>query len=339
MNFQKEVSLKAHNTFGLDVKADLFVSVASEQALIEVLKAKPENQNLMILGGGSNVLLTKDVEGLVLKNEIGGVEILEENDDFVEVKVGSGLLWHEFVLWSVERNLGGVENLSLIPGTVGAAPIQNIGAYGVELKDVFVSLEAISLDDYQKRIYLKEECQFGYRDSVFKRKYKAEYCIVSVNMKLSKNPIFNTSYGPLKQTLIDSGTNENDLSVKAISDAVIFIRNTKLPDPKSIGNAGSFFKNPVVGIETLEELKHEYPDIPYYALGEGKVKIPAAWLIQKCDWKGYRAGDIGVHDKQALVLVNYGEGLGLQLKMLSEKIIESVNVRFGILLESEVNVI
>ena len=339
MQVQEEVSLKAFNTFGLEVKTKYFVRVRTERELIEILQSNNQDQKLLILGGGSNVLLTEDLDYLVIKNEISGIEILEETAESIDVKIGSGVNWHDLVLWAVEKGYGGIENLSLIPGTVGAAPIQNIGAYGVELKDVFISLDAINIRDFSERTFYNEECQFGYRDSIFKRELKSTYCIVSVTIRLSKNPVFKTSYGLLQQTLDNFGVKQDELSVKSVSDAVIFIRNTKLPNPKEIGNAGSFFKNPVISVEKLEELKKDYPEIPSYTISEKEVKVPAGWMIEKCDWKGYRAGNIGVHDKQALVLVNFGGGNGAQVRKLSEKVIESVNSRFGILLEREVNII
>lgn len=335
---QKNISLKPYNTFGIDVDARQFLVVESEQELLAFLK-QSENKNLplLILGGGSNILFTQPFEGIVLKNEIQGIELIKEDEEAVYLKVGGGVNWHQFVLYTVERNWQGVENLSLIPGTVGAAPIQNIGAYGVELKDVFESLEGVDLETYEKKTFVKEDCNFGYRNSVFKNEYKGKLMITSVMVKLRKKPEFNISYGAIQQTLQDKGISE--LSVKAISDAVISIRESKLPDPVVIGNCGSFFKNPVVKTEVFENVKAAYPEVPSYPVTEGWVKVPAGWLIEKCGWKGHQEGNVGTYAKQALVLVNHGDASGSEAKAFALKIQASVKDKFGIEIIPEVNII
>jgi UDP-N-acetylmuramate dehydrogenase len=338
INFSANFSLKNLNTFGLDIVSKKFIEVSDTQELKSVLhEISIIKEPLLILGGGSNILFTKNFEGIVLKNSILGLEVVNENDDFVDVKVGAGEQWHGFVLWCIKQGYGGVENLSLIPGTVGAAPMQNIGAYGVEIKDVFVSLEALNLETLKFESFNNSDCQFGYRQSIFKNIKKGKYIITDVTFKLSKNPVLNTSYGGIKNILDEHGV--TDPSIKAVSDAVIEIRSSKLPDPNKIGNAGSFFKNPVIVRNIFEEIKNNYPDIPSYLLPEGLVKLPAAWLIENCGWKGKRRGEIGVHDKQALVLVNHGSGNGSDIYQLAVDIQTSVKDKFGIDLEMEVNVV
>lgn len=291
----------------------------------------------MVLGGGSNVLFTRGFTGVIAKNEIKGISIEKETEEDVLVAVGSGENWHQFVLWCVERGYGGIENLSLIPGTVGAAPMQNIGAYGVELKQVFHSLEAYEIQSGKTATFFKEDCHFDYRYSVFKGELKNRFIITKVFFYLSKKPEFNTSYGAIEETLEEMKIQE--LTLKAISQAVINIRQSKLPDPIDIGNAGSFFKNPIIEKIHFEALETEFPNAKGYPVEKDQVKIPAAWLIENAGWKGYRDGDIGVHDKQALVLVNHGGGRGKDLYLLSKKIIGSVEGKFGISLEREVNVV
>ncbi|QSE96880.1 UDP-N-acetylmuramate dehydrogenase [Fulvivirga lutea] len=336
MEIIKEASLKSYNTFGLEAKAKFFQEVKSEEALKNVLQNNQEE--LLILGGGSNILLTKDFDGLVLKNSIEGIDVIKESDDYVIVKVGAGVIWHDFVLYAIEKNWGGIENLSLIPGTVGAAPMQNIGAYGVEIKEVFESLEAIHIKTLDKKVFLKDECEFGYRESVFKHTAKGQYIITSVTFKLTKKEhTLNTSYGAIKEILNQNGISHP--TIKDVSDAVIQIRQSKLPDPKKIGNAGSFFKNPTIDKLDYEMLKLEYQDIPGYVVSENEVKVPAGWLIEKCGWKGEKRGNIGVHKNQALVLVNYGNGSGDEIKQLAIDIRESVISKFGIHLMPEVNFI
>jgi len=336
MNIQHNISLKPYNTFGIDLPAKTFAPFATVEELAELLSAKNEQENLMVLGGGSNILLTQPFDGWVLQNSIPGIAIIKEDENYVWIRAGAGENWHGLVLHCIARNWGGVENLSLIPGCVGASPMQNIGAYGVEIKDVFESLEAWSLSDRNLVTFSISDCAFGYRESVFKRKLKNQFIITSVVFKLRKKPVFQTSYGAIQQELETMGISE--LSIKAISDAVIRIRQSKLPDPAVTGNAGSFFKNPEIELPHYLELKHSYPDLPGYPTKTDTTKVPAGWLIEKAGWKGYREGDAGVHSKQALVLVNYGKANGNEIYALSEKIVQSVKEKFGIVLEREVNI-
>lgn len=303
--------------------------------LREAFSRESWKSNLLIIGGGSNILLTKDHDGFVLHNNLKGIELLNEDENYYYVRVASGEVWHEFVLHCIENNWSGLENLSLIPGSVGAAPMQNIGAYGVEIKDVFVKLEAMRIDDGSIQSFTAEQCQFGYRESVFKRKLKNEFFILNIMVKLPKVPQLNTMYGAIEQELENMGI--TDPTIKDVSDAVIAIRRSKLPDPAEIGNSGSFFKNPVMPVKKAEELKETYPDLPTYPAGE-KMKIAAGWLIEQAGWKGKTLGNYGVHDKQALVLVNYGGALGTDIYQLSEDIKNSVLDKFGVELEREVNI-
>ncbi len=348
MNIQENISLRGFNTFGIESRAKYFAAFNSIPELQELLNHKPQTisgrhseanatKSKMILGGGSNILLTKNVEGFVLKNEIKGIEIVGEDDDYIYVKAGAGENWHSFVMHCVRNNYAGVENLSLIPGNVGASPMQNIGAYGVEIKDVFHELEAVHVEHNTESKFGLQDCAFGYRESVFKRKYKNQYVITSVTYRLNKRPNFNTSYGAINQELEKMGVKE--LSIGAISQAVINIRSSKLPDPKEIGNAGSFFKNPQVPNDQFNELKSNYTNMPSFPVDELHTKIPAGWLIEQCGWKGYRKGDAGCYPKQALVLVNYGNAKGDEIFELSQEIINSVKAKFGIELEREVNII
>jgi len=336
IDIQANVSLTSFNTFGLAAKAKRFGVFRSIVELKEGLAAKGED-DLLILGGGSNILLTQDFDGLVLKNELKGIELLKEDEEHIWVKAMAGEDWHQFVLHCIEHDWAGIENMSLIPGTVGAAPMQNIGAYGVEIKDVFVQLEALEMSTQSLRTFSNVECEFGYRESVFKKDLKGQYVICSVTLKLRKEPVFNTSYGAIQETLDEMKI--SDLSIKAVSDAVIQIRQSKLPDPAKIGNSGSFFKNPVIEGIDFEGLKAEFPDIPGYKLETGEVKVPAAWLIEQAGWKGKTFGQIGVHKKQPLVLVNYGNGDGRDIQHLSQEIRSSVRKKFGIELTPEVNII
>ena len=343
MQIQENISLKPYNSFGIDAKASHFASFKNTEELSELLTNDlPTGQAgsrlpTLILGGGSNILLTQDYEGLVLKNEIKGIEKIKEDEEFVYVQSGAGENWHQFVLYCIENNWAGVENLSLIPGNVGASPMQNIGAYGVEIKDVFHELKALHRKEKANYTFCLKDCDFGYRESVFKRKYKDEFVIINVTYKLRKQPVFNTSYGAIEQELERMGVKE--LSIKAISDAVINIRSSKLPNPAEIGNAGSFFKNPEIGNAQFEMLKTQFPAIVGYPLPNGNVKLAAGWLIEQCGWKGYRKGDAGCHAKQALVLVNYGNANGNEIYNLSEEILQSVKAKFGVMLEREVNII
>ncbi|MEM8527563.1 MAG: UDP-N-acetylmuramate dehydrogenase [Bacteroidota bacterium] len=338
MLLKQNFSLKEYNTFGIDVVAASFVAIHSVEELQQILLKNNDSEKIMILGGGSNMLLTKDLDRLVVHNQIKGFEIVAEEKDHSIVAVGGGENWHEFVLMCVENDLGGVENLSLIPGTVGAAPIQNIGAYGVELKDVFERLEAVELSTGKVYTFDKTACQFGYRDSVFKRDLKGKFCITKVYFRLSKQQHqLNTSYGAIAQVLDDK--NINSPSIKDISDAVIEIRQSKLPDPKVLGNSGSFFKNPEIPLAQFEDLQQRFPEIVHYSLPNGKVKVPAGWLIEQCGWKGKRIGNTGAYEKQALVLVNYGGATGEEVFLLAKEIAASVKSKFGITITPEVNVL
>lgn len=332
-----DYSLFARNTFGMDVRAASYSVLSSEDELQE-LQAYPEfSRGLLILGGGSNMLFTRDVSCWVIQNSIKGITLLREDDEHIWLQAGAGELWHDFVLYCVSKGYAGIENLSLIPGTVGAAPIQNIGAYGVEVKDVLDSVRFFNLQTGAFEVYDNARCAFGYRDSIFKRDMKGKAVITYVIFRLNKKPVFHTSYGNIRQELERMGITE--LSIGHISDAVIRIRTAKLPDPKEIGNAGSFFKNPEVSETLYRQLKQQYPDMPGYPVADGLTKIPAAWLIEQCGWKGFREGDYGVHRHQALVLVNYGKASGADIARLSERIMSSVNERFGIMLEREVQIV
>lgn len=338
MKMQENISLKPYNSFGIDARARFFTrfgDVDSLQQLLEQFAA--DQKNLLILGGGSNMLLTKDYDGLVLKNEIEGIRVVEEDDRHIYVRAGAGFNWHRFVRYCVEHTYAGLENLSLIPGNVGASPMQNIGAYGVEVKDVFHTLEALHLRERSMHTFSLNDCRFGYRESVFKREYKDQFVITAVTFRLNKQPVFRTDYGAIRQELEAMGVKE--LSIEAISQAVIRIRSSKLPDPKEIGNAGSFFKNPVVPNAQFGQLKNMHPGVIAFPAGEGYTKLAAGWLIEQCGWKGYRKGDAGCYAKQALVLVNYGSATGQEVYDLSASIISSVQEKFGITLEREVNII
>jgi UDP-N-acetylmuramate dehydrogenase len=332
------VSLKQYNSFGINVSAEKFAEFKTVDEVSELIyDQKFHNEPLLILGGGSNILFTKNISGLVLKNEIAGIEKIKEDEEHVFIKAGAGVNWHHLVMFTIENNWAGLENLSLIPGNVGASPMQNIGAYGVEIKDVFYQLEAFSINEKKIVVFDKPSCEFGYRESVFKRKLKDQYIILSVTYQLKKNPTFNTSYGAIEQELDKMGIKE--LSIQAISQAVINIRSSKLPDPAVIGNAGSFFKNPEVSEDHYHQLKKDYPSVVGYDLPNGNIKLAAGWLIEQCGWKGYREGDAGCHSRQALVLVNYGRATGSEIYALSEKIIKSVNDKFSVELEREVNIV
>lgn len=332
MQIQQNKSLKQYNTFGINAIAKEYAEFES----IEDLKQIDLQKNHLVLGGGSNILFTKDVDGLVLKNNIRGIELLEETEDYVIIKAGAGENWHQLVLSTVDKGLGGMENLSLIPGNTGASPMQNIGAYGVEIKDIFHSLEAYSVADKSVVTFRNADCNFGYRESVFKNKYKGQFIICSVSFRLQKKPSINTSYGAISQELEKMGV--INPSIKDVSNAVINIRSSKLPDPKITGNAGSFFKNPVIEKDLADSIKSSYPSMPYFPTGD-KVKLAAGWLIEECGWKGYRKGDAGCYDKQALVLVNYGSATGNDIYDLSEEILQSVKEKFNVTLEREVNIL
>jgi UDP-N-acetylmuramate dehydrogenase len=332
MNELGSFSLKDYNTFKIDAQCKLLQAITNEQQLIEVLGQ--QRPPFFILGGGSNLLISQDQDLTILKNDILGKQIVSEDEKFVYLKVGGGENWHELVLWAIANNYGGLENLSLIPGTVGASPIQNIGAYGVELDQVFHELEAIDMSSGLKKVFSKTDCEFGYRDSIFKRKLKGKYFITHVTYKLSKsNHKINISYAPLASAFTSKP------SIKEVSEAVITIRQSKLPDPKEIGNSGSFFKNPIVSKIVLESIRATYPDVPSYPVDETLVKIPAGWMIDKAGWKGFRRGDAGVYDKQALVLVNHGNATGPEIWALAQEIIADIKEKFKIELSPEVNII
>jgi UDP-N-acetylmuramate dehydrogenase len=331
-------SLLTYNTFGIEASARYFEEFSSVEQLQTILQ-KPDYQNipLLVLGGGSNVLFTMDFDGLVLKNNIKGIELAAQDHESVQVKVGAGESWHEFVLHAIEHGWCGIENLSLIPGTVGAAPMQNIGAYGAEIKDTFVYLNAYHLKTGEIHTFTNEQCAFGYRESIFKKEVKDQYIILNVSFCLQKNAPVNVSYGAINEVL--AAQNITEPSIKNVSDAVIQIRQSKLPNPAEIGNAGSFFKNPEISPEQYQALKNLHPSLPSYATATELVKIPAGWLIEQAGWKGYRQGQIGVHSKQALVLVNYGGGSGQELKQLAADIQIDVLAKFGVALQVEVNFI
>jgi len=329
------VSLKAYNTFSIEASAKRFAKFTSILELRKVLNLRNE-ESLLVLGGGSNILLTKDFDGLVIRNQIAGIEIIEETNDYVLIKSGSGIVWHEFVIWCIDHNFGGIENLSLIPGSVGASPMQNIGAYGVEIKDLFEKLEAVNIETGELHEFNHSDCLFGYRESVFKRKLKDQYIIVSVTFRLTKKHIVNRNYGAINDEL--EKQNISTPTIKDISNAIISIRSSKLPDPSKIGNAGSFFKNPVVDNSILERIQKDYENVPNYPAND-KIKLAAGWLIEKAGWKGKTYDNYGVHKNQALVLVNYSDCTGKDIYDLSSKIIEDVSNKFGLVLEREVNII
>jgi UDP-N-acetylmuramate dehydrogenase len=337
MNIQENISLLPFNTFGIDKNARFFAIANSPEEVKQLLfKAKEMDLPIFILGGGSNILLTNDIEALVIKIEIKGFELTEEDEHDVLIKVGAGENWHDFVIHCIQNNYAGVENLSLIPGTVGASPMQNIGAYGVEIKEVFDRLEAIDRKTLEPRTFSSPECRFGYRESVFKNELKDRFIITHVVFRLSKSAHINDGYGAIRQILVEKGIQYP--TIKDISEAVIEIRRSKLPDPAIIGNAGSFFKNPTVSVLSFEKIKSEFPNVPGFPNEDG-IKIPAAWLIEQAGWKGKRFGNIGVHQFQPLVLVNYGGGDGNEIKDLSKKIQDSVQEKFDLFLQPEVNFI
>ena len=333
----ENASLRPYNTFGIDVRARWLAEFASSEELGELIEWGG-GRGRLVLGGGSNILFTQDVDGLVLRNEIRGIELVDEDEDYVYVRAGAGENWHGFVEYCIARDWAGVENLSLIPGSVGAAPMQNIGAYGVEIKAVFYELEAWHIEERKAYTFTLNDCEFGYRESVFKRRFSGQFVILSVTFRLARKPVFHTSYGAIQEELERMGVKEP--SIRAISQAVIAIRRSKLPDPAEIGNAGSFFKNPTIPDEQFDLLQAEYPEIMgYHNKGTDTTKLAAGWLIEQCGWKGYRRGDAGVHARQALVLVNYGNAKGAELLQLGRDIANSVQEKFGVELETEVNII
>ena len=337
VTIQQNISLKPFNTFGIEAKAKHFVSVSTIDELKKVLALK-NHPNKLILGGGSNMLLTKDYNGLVIHVMLKGVELISEDDDFVYIKAYAGEVWHAFVMWCINNNFGGIENLSLIPGNVGTAPIQNIGAYGVELKDIFESCEAMSIETTAVKTFSKQECHFDYRNSVFKQEAKGQFIITSVTFKLTKrNHQLHINYGTIASQLQEMQI--KNPTIQDISKAVIYIRESKLPNPKVIGNSGSFFKNPIVAKEHYNKLLQNFEDIPCYPVSNTEVKIPAGWLIEKAGFKGKRFGDYGVHKNQALVLVNYGNAKGSDILKLSKLIQTTIERFFEISIEAEVNIL
>ena len=338
MNIIENYPLLKLNTFGIDVKAKYFTSINTINELIEVTKTNVfKDLELLILGGGSNILLTKDFDGLVILNNIKGKEIIDQNQQSIFLKIGAGENWHELVMYCVDNGWGGLENLSLIPGNTGTAPMQNIGAYGVEIKETFIELEALEISSGKIVKFNNSDCEFGYRESVFKNKMKNQYIILNITLELKKNPVLNINYGDVKAIL--ESQNIKNPGIKELSNAIISIRQSKLPDPKKIGNSGSFFKNPIVSLNQLELIKKKYPNVVNYEINENEFKIAAGWLIERAGWKGKKFNNYGIHEKQALVLVNYGLANGMEIFELSEKIILDIKDKFGITLEREVNII
>lgn len=334
---KKDSSLQPYNTFGIDVSADLLITIESVDELRRVLQDESlKKESKLILGGGSNVLFTKPVQGVVLLNRLKGIDIVSENSEQVIVKVGAGEVWHELVMWAVEKGYGGIENLSLIPGSVGAGPMQNIGAYGVELKDSFYELEALNLSTLEIQKFSADDCQFGYRESVFKNELKNQFFITSVSFRLSKHPQLNTSYGAILQEL--EKLSVVNPTVKDVSNAVIRIRQSKLPDPKKLGNSGSFFKNPEITKDQFETVKANHPNVVAYPTNTGGMKLAAGWMIEQCGWKGKVVGHTGSHKDQALVLVNYGGATGKEVYQLALDIKKSVFEKFGVEINPEVNI-
>jgi UDP-N-acetylmuramate dehydrogenase len=337
MKIQKNISLKKFNTFGIDVNAREFVIVKTHQDLLDLISPRVlTKEKFLILGGGSNVLFTKDFDGLIIKIEISGIELINEDDKHIWVRAGAGIIWHDFVLYSIEKGWCGLENLSLIPGTVGASPIQNIGAYGVEVKDVIEEVGGIDLSSKTIKTIKSADCHFEYRSSIFMTTLKNKFLITDVVFRLREHPELHIEYGAIKDEL--KKENIQQPSIKDISNAVINIRRSKLPDPAIIGNAGSFFKNPVVSQNKLSELKSAYPSIVSYPFGE-QFKLAAGWLIEQAGWKGHRENNVGCHEMQALVLVNYGAAPGAEILSLAHKIQDSIKQKFGVDLEMEVNVV
>lgn len=335
MNIQSNFSLKKHNTFGINALAKQFIAIHTIEELATLLQ---NEKDIFILGGGSNMLLTKDINKLVVHIDLKGIEVIDKNEEYTYIKANAGENWHEFVLYCIKNNYGGIENLSLIPGNVGTTPIQNIGAYGVEIKDVFFSCEAMEIETQKLIIFDKNSCQFGYRESIFKNELKNQYIITSVTFKLTnKNHKLNTSYGAIETELANQ--NITTPTIKDVSNAVISIRKSKLPDPKELGNSGSFFKNPIISKEKYSKIALLFPDMPHYNISDSEVKVPAGWLIEQAGFKGKRFGDAGIHKNQALVLVNYGNATGSEILAVSKDIQNTILNKFGILIEAEVNII
>ncbi|QQS38282.1 MAG: UDP-N-acetylmuramate dehydrogenase [Ignavibacteriales bacterium] len=337
MQSLKDYSLKHLNTFGIDVKAKYFTSISSAEELIQALASEEtKNEKKFILGGGSNVLFTENYDGLIIHNQIPGINTEEISDSEIIVTAGAGVIWQDLVSFCIEKNYGGIENLSLIPGTVGAAPIQNIGAYGQELKEVFFSLKAVMMDTYNEVVFLNDDCKFGYRNSVFKNELKNKLVITSVSLKLKKDPMLSLDYGNVRSEV--EKLNLRKITIKDVGNVISQIRRNKLPDPQQLGNAGSFFKNPEITLHQFELLRSTFPEMPAYQSGT-KIKIPAGWLIEKAGLKGFRVGDAGTHSSQALVIVNYGNASGKELVSFADRIRTEVYNKFDIWLEAEVNII
>lgn len=337
MEILNNFSLKKHNTFGIDAKAKEFIAVHSVDELKEVLRENPAKKKF-ILGGGSNMLLTQDIDALVIHIDLKGKKVISEDDDYVWIEAQAGEVWHEFVLYTIGQNYGGLENMSLIPGNVGTTPIQNIGAYGTEIKDTFISCNALNISTLEVRTFTKEECEFGYRESVFKNAEKNKYIITSVVFKLTKrNHKINTAYGDIQAELAKH--NIETPTIKDISNAVIAIRQSKLPDPKELGNSGSFFKNPIIPKAQFDAAHAKFPEMKFYPVSDTEVKVPAGWLIEQAGFKGKRFGDAGVHKNQALVIVNYGNATGAEILAVSKDVQKTVLEMFGIAIEAEVNII
>ena len=338
MTIYKKVPLKQYNTFGLNCTAEFMIHIRTERGAAALFNGSTKwKKPFFILGGGSNILFTSDFEGTIFYPELKGIRIEKEESDkkHVIVSAGAGVNWDDFVAWSVNKGFGGLENLSLIPGKVGATPVQNIGAYGVEVKDLIVKVNTISTNNGDLRVFSNHECQFGYRTSIFKKSEKAKYLVTRVYYRLTTNPRLNLSYGALKEEVQKLGIN----NLRNVRQAVINIRMSKLPDPEIIGNAGSFFKNTVVQNQVADRLKIEYPDLPVFKDREGFMKLASGWLIERCGWKGKRKGDAGIHDKQALVIINYGNATGREIYDLAEEVRISVYEKFGVDLEREVEVV
>lgn len=337
MQIQNNFSLKNYNTFSIEAKAKRFVAVHSEDELKMVLENNAQDKKF-ILGGGSNMLLTQNIDALVIHIDLKGKKIIKEDDDFVWVESQAGENWHEFVLWTINQNFGGLENMSLIPGNVGTTPVQNIGAYGKEIKDTFISCDAMEISTQKMKSFTKEECRFGYRESIFKHEAKDKFIITTVVFKLTKkNHTISIDYGDIKAEL--AKINVQKLTIKDVSNAVIKIRNSKLPNPKELGNSGSFFKNPVISREQFLNVQAQFPEIKYFEVSENEIKVPAGWLIENAGLKGYRKDDAGVHKNQALVIVNYGKATGKDILNLSKYVQKTVFDKYGIAIEAEVNVI
>tara|TARA_B110000971_G_C19991562_1_gene492214 strand:+ start:123 stop:1139 length:1017 start_codon:yes stop_codon:yes gene_type:complete len=338
MNVLENYPLKKLNTFGINVKSKYLVEVNSTEEILEIIESeKFKNFKKLVLGGGSNVLFTKDYNGLIILNKIKGKKVTYQDADSVKLLVGAGENWHELVMYTVEKGWGGIENLSLIPGNTGTAPMQNIGAYGVEIKDTFVELEALEISTGKIEKFNKEKCKFAYRESIFKNEKKNQYIILNITLELNKNPKLSVNYGEIKNDL--KNKNIHLPTIKDVSEAIISIRKRKLPDPKKIGNSGSFFKNPVVNFNKLKKLKEKHPNIVNYPINKNEFKIAAGWMIEKAGWKGKTINNYGVHKNQSLVLVNYGEAKGIEIYNLSKKIIVDIEEKFGISLVREVNII